>query len=150
MRRKDRERTDSAFLDAVFTDAEVIYVAFKNGEFPYCLPFNFGREGEHIYIHCAHEGQKLDCVRQDNHVSFSCAAHVFIDRARFATYFKSLCGTGLAYIVEDMAEKQRALDCIGEHYDAGCPRPTPEANARRVSVLRIDILSLSGKECISK
>ena len=150
MRRKDRERTEPAFYDEVFTSAEVIYVAFKNGYFPYCLPFNFGRDGERIYIHCAHEGLKLDCLRQDSRVAFSCAVDIVVDQARFATYFKSLCGTGKASIVEDMAEKQHALDCIGAHYDSGCPRPTPEATAKRVSVIRIDILSLHGKQCSPK
>ncbi|MDE5879792.1 MAG: pyridoxamine 5'-phosphate oxidase family protein [Desulfovibrio sp.] len=154
MRRKDRERTDAAFFDAVFASAEVLFLALKNGEFPYCLPVNFAHDrpggGNRLYIHCAHEGLKLDCIRADDRVAFSCAVDIHIDVARATTYYRSLCGTGRARVVEDMAEKCHALDCIGSRYAALCPRPTPEATARRVAILRIDILSLTGKECTPK
>ena len=150
MRRKDRERADAAFFDEVLAAAEVIFLAFKNGEFPYCLPVNFARDGQKLYIHCAHEGLKLDCARSDPRVAFSCAVDIEIDREQASTYYKSVCGTGTAHIVEDMAEKQHALDCIGSRYAARCPRPTPEATARRVAILRIDILSLTGKACLPK
>lgn len=147
MRRKDRERTDSEFFDEVFSAAEVLFLAFTNGDAPYCLPVNFAREGDHIYIHCAPEGLKLDCVRRDDRVAFSCAVDVVIDRERSTTYYKSLCGTGCAVIIDDMEEKRHALDCIGERYAARCPRPAPEATARRVTILRIDIRTLTGKQC---
>lgn len=150
MRRKDRERTDTAFFDEVLAAAEVIFLALHNGEYPYCLPVNFARDGERLYIHCAHEGLKLDCVRRDPRVAFSCAADISIDREEASTYYKSVCGTGTARIVEDMAEKQYALDCIGSRYAARCPRPTPEATARRVTIVRIDILTLTGKACLAK
>lgn len=153
MRRTDRERTDPAFFDEVFGSAEEIFLALRNGDFPYCLPVNFARDpadGMRLYIHCAHEGLKLDCVRRDDRVAFSCAVDIAIDREKASTYYKSVCGTGRAHIVEDMAEKQHALDVIGSRYAARCPRPTPEATARRVSILRIDILSLTGKACLPK
>lgn len=147
MRRKDRERTDAGFFDEVFSAAEVLFLAFDNGDVPYCLPVNFAREGDRIYIHCAPEGLKLDCARRHDRVAFSCAVDVVIDRARSSTYYKSLCGTGRAVIVDDMDEKRHALDRIGERYAARCPRPTPEATARRVTILRIDIQTLTGKQC---
>ena len=147
MRRTDREKTDAAFFDEVLAAAEVIFLAFKNGDFPYCLPVNFARDGERLYIHCALEGLKLDCARTDDRVAFSCAVGITIDREHSSTYYKSLCGTGRAHVVEDMAEKRHALDRIGERYASRCPRPTPEATARRVAILRIDIESLTGKEC---
>lgn len=147
MRRKDRERTDPGFFDEVFSAAEVLFLAFNNGEYPYCLPVNFAREGDHLYIHCAPEGLKLDCARRDARVAFSCAVDVVIDRARSSTYYRSLCGTGRAGIIDGLEEKRHALDCIGERYAARCPRPTPEASARRVTILRIDIETLTGKQC---
>ena len=150
MRRTDRERTDAAFFDEVLAGAEVIFLALQNGDFPYCLPVNFARDGQRLYIHCAHEGLKLDCVRSDPRVAFSCAVDIEIDREKASTYYKSVCGTGRAQVVEDMAEKQHALDCIGSRYAARCPRPTPEATARRVAILRIDILSMTGKACLPK
>lgn len=150
MRRADRERADAAFFDEVFAAAEVLFLAFSNGDFPYCLPVNFARDSQHLYIHCAQEGLKIDCVRRDARVAFSCAVDITIDREHSSTYYKSICGLGHARMVEDVEEKRHALDCIGERYGARCPRPTPEAAARRVAVLRIDIQSLTGKACTPK
>ena len=151
MRRKDRERTDAAFFEAVFAASEVLFLALTNGDAPYCLPVNFAydrtRDRALLYIHCAHEGLKLDCVRSDPRVAFSCATDIHIDCENSATYYKSVCGTGRALVVEDMAEKCHALDCISARYTSRCPRPTPEDAARRVTILRIDIESLTGKEC---
>ena len=47
-------------------------------------------------------------------------------------------------------EKRLALDSLAERYAARCPRPAPDANVRRVAVIRIDILSLTGKRCLSE
>lgn len=148
MRRHDRECSDPAFQDEVFRTATEVFLALRNGDFPYCLPLNFVREGDHLYMHSAREGLKLECVRRDPHVAFSLTVDVRIDTERATTYYKSLCGTGLATIVEDEAEKAHALDILGERYAARCHRPAREADVRRVAILRIDIVSLSGKRCL--
>ena len=81
-------------------------------------------------------------------MAFSLAADVRIDREKSSTYYKSVCGTGRAVVVEDPEEKRLALDCLAERYAARCPRPAPDANVRRVAIIRIDILSLTGKRCL--
>lgn len=148
MRQKKRECHDPAFFDEVFSRSEELFLALHNGDFPYVIPVNFSRLGERIYIHCALEGAKLDLIRQDGRVAFSLAADVRIDREKSTTYYKSVCGTGRAFIVEDPEEKRLALDSIAERYASRCPRPAPEADIRRVGIIRIDIVSLSGKRCL--
>lgn len=148
MRLKKRECHDPAFFDEVFNKGEELFLALHNGDFPYLIPVNFIRLGERIYIHCALAGTKLDLIRQDGRVAFSLAVDVRIDREKSTTYYKSVCGTGRASIVEDPDEKRLALDSIAEHYASRCPRPAPEADIRSVGIVRIDILSLSGKRCL--
>ena len=150
MRRKDRERTDAAFMAQVLAEAEELYVGFNTGGAPYVLPLNFAHVDNALYIHCAVEGRKLDLLRADPRVGFTAAAGVVIVREKFTTRYRSVCGTGRAVIIEEPQAKQRALDSISSRYDALCPRPAPEKMLARTTVIRIDIEELSGKECLGK
>lgn len=147
MRRKDRRREEPAFFDYVFNTAETLSLALDGGEFPCCLPMNFVRLGARIYIHSAKEGRKLNLIRANPHAAFCLACDIRIDREKSSTYYKSICGRGLASIVEDAEEKRAALDALALRYNALCPRPAPDANVRRVAIIRVDILEMSGKEC---
>lgn len=147
MRRKDRENNSEEFYDLVFSKAEIIHVAFRDEPYPYCLPFNFGKVGNNIYIHSAREGKKLDLIRENPEVAFSLAIDIRIDTEKYTTYFKSVCGEGVASLVEDPIEKGAALDAIGERYKARCPRPATSAQIDRVGIIKISIVSLSGKRC---
>ena len=145
MRLSKRECSEPAFFDEVFAKAEELFLALNNGDFPYLIPLNFVRLDQRIYLHSAPEGTKLDLIRKDGRVAFSLAADVRIDREK-----SSICGTARASLVEDTEEKRLALDSLAERYAARCPRPAPDANVRRVAVIRIDILSLTGKRCLSE
>lgn len=145
MRRKEKLRQDAGFFDEVFSGCEEIFVAFMDGEFPYCLPFNFARTGNRIYIHSALRGHKLDCIAANPNVAFALACGIVIDRPKSSTLYKSASGYGIASVVEDAAEKRQALDLLSLRYKAGCPRPATSEMADRVAIIRIDIISVTGK-----
>lgn len=148
MRRMDRFRDSDEFINRVLDDAESIYLAMKDGEYPYCIPLNFARIERHLYMHCASEGHKLDLIARDSHVAFACSLDVVIDRAKSTTYFRSVTGRGLASIVENVEEKCQALEAIGAKYAAACPRPCPASTAARVAIVRVDIEAAWGKESV--
>lgn len=150
MRRKDRLRDNEDFINKVLDDAESICLAMIDGEYPYCIPLNFVRVEDHLYIHCAFEGHKLDLIARDPHVAFSCALDVVIDRAKSTTYFRAVSGRGLAFIVENVPEKCKALEAIGAKYAAACPQPCPPGTAARVAIVRIDIEAIWGKESVPR
>lgn len=146
MRLKKRERLDSKFFDDVLDKAEELFLAINDVEFPYIVPLNFAHNNGKIYIHSATEGTKLDLIRRDPKVSFSLAAEIVIDVRKSTTYYSSVCGRGIASIVEDREEKRLALDSIAMRYKALCPVPATDANVDRVAILRIDVLELTGKQ----
>lgn len=149
MRLKKRECNEEEFFDEVFAAAEDLALAMKAGDFPYVVPVNFAQEksdgARRIYIHCAREGRKLDLLRADARVAFMLRADVEIDREQSTTIYKCLCGTGRAVIVEDAAEKGRALDAIATRYQANCAVPARPEDIARVAIIRIDVETLSGK-----
>lgn len=145
MRRIDREVTDPEFYDYVFAKALEIFLALRDGEYPYCVPLNFVREGNTIYMHSAREGRKLDIIRANGHAAFSLACDVKILPEKNSTCYKSVCGRGFASIVEDRKEKKRALDALAERYNARCPRPASDASIASVAIIRLDIQEMTGK-----
>ena len=75
MRRKDRQVTDGAAIDAIIRGCDCLRLAFPVGDgAPYILPLNFGfvREGEKrvFYFHSAKKGRKLDLARERPLVGF--------------------------------------------------------------------------------
>ena len=150
MRKQNRECLDPAFFDEVFSTADDLCLAMHDGDFPYVIPLNFVRQGNIIYIHCALEGHKLDCINRNPNVAFTLAADVRIHQEKSTTYYKSVCGTGRAVLVEDPAEKGRALDALAQRYAARCPTPTPDAVLARTGVVRIDIVDMVGKRKLPK
>lgn len=145
MRRKDRECNDLEFYEDVFKRAETMFVAFNDGPYPYCIPVNFAKVDNSLYIHCATSGKKLDCIVGNPHIGFSLAIDVIIDVPHSTTYYKSIVGTGIAHILDDPKEKELALAAVAAHYGANCARTLTFMEAQRIGIIRIDIVSLNGK-----
>ncbi len=148
MRRVDRQRDDESFINQVLDDAETIYLAMFDGEYPYCIPLNFCRLDRKLYMHCALEGHKSDLITQNPHVAFATALDIEIDREKATTYFRSVSGRGIARIIGDVSEKCRALEILADKYDSKCPRPCPPRVADRVIIIGIEIEDIHGKQSI--
>lgn len=145
MRLKDRVCNQPEFIDEILSKADTLFLALQDGDFPYCLPVNFARVENRIYFHSALQGHKLDCICHNPKVAFSAAIDIEIDTNNSTTYFKSVCGTAIAKIVENEAEKALALDAIGEHYHSKCQRPAPPKDTARVAIVCLEIVTITGK-----
>ncbi|HJD98093.1 pyridoxamine 5'-phosphate oxidase family protein [Mailhella massiliensis] len=145
MRRKDRECNAPAFFTGLLEQAEVLTLAFQTEEAPYVVPVNFVLLEGALYFHCAKEGRKLDCLKRSPGIGFSVHEVLAIDREKATTLYKSLCGTGKAACVVDMEEKSRALAALAEKYRSRCTLPIPPKVLESTEVVKISILSLSGK-----
>lgn len=150
MRKTERECNTADFYAEVFNKADELYLALNTGTFPYIIPINFVYTNKVLYFHCATEGVKLDLLAKDARVAFSTATDIAIDQQKSTTYYKSVCGTGHAVLVEDSAEKIQALDSLAKRYTSHCPSPTPPRMLEKVAVVRIDILEMSGKKNLPK
>jgi uncharacterized protein len=58
MRRKDREITDRAEIDAILSEAVVCRLGLVDGSEPYIVPMCFGYDGTFLYLHSAPEASK--------------------------------------------------------------------------------------------
>lgn len=146
MRRKDREITDKAAIEAILQRAQVCRIALADGEQPYIVPVCFGYEPGRLYFHSATEGRKLDILRRNDRVCFEAEADAeFIpaDQAcEWTVRFSSVIGFGKAAFVENPEEKEHALQVLMQHYGG---QTTGFGDLRRVAVIRIDVEEMTGK-----
>ena len=77
---------------------------------PYAVPVNLVREENRVYFHCAREGKKVLCMRQNPRVFVTCvAADAQVDEPRLTTHYASAMLRGVAEEVTDEPEKIHAL-----------------------------------------
>ena len=152
MRRKDREITDAEEIRRILSRARVLHLGLNDDEGPYVVPMHYGFTFEDgkltLYVHCAKEGRKLDLLRRDGRVF----VEIDTDEAllpgetacAWGARYASVMGRGRAAIVEDAAEKCRALTLLMRTQTGKDFSITPEM-AAAVTVLRIDVETYTAK-----
>ncbi len=150
MRRKDRELTNKADIEAVLKKAFVCHLGLADGDQPYVVPMNYGYEDGHIYLHGAAEGRKIDVIRKNNKVCFE--METFQSEivkggdqpCDWGTAFRSVIGFGTAKLLENSEEKIRALNIIVKAHDDR-DFTFPEAMLKMTAVIDITISEMTGK-----
>lgn len=125
MRKQEREVCGAQEKLDILRRCEYMALALRGEEAPYCVPLNFGAElaggALVLYFHCAREGTKLELLRKDGRVGFT-AAHMLrvfnkgVAPCGYTTDYESVCGSGIAYIVEDEAERLHGLRVLMRQY----------------------------------
>ena len=102
-----------------------------------------------FYLHCAHEGRKLDLIRANPHVCVELDCDVQMVSGgdvpcRYGSAYASVIGTGVACVVEDAAEKIHGLQLlmrnqIGRDFDFD------QQMAASVEVVKVVVSDFSAK-----
>lgn len=126
-------------------------LATNGPEGPYITPMHFILEGDRIYFHCARRGRKLDNIRHDSRVCFEVSEMLEIKEhanpCKFSTRYRSVLVFGRVGLVNDEAEKVKALNLISQKYSStGKFEPVTEEQGKSVTVLVLGIENISGKE----
>jgi len=149
MRRREREITDRAEIEAILAEATVCRIGLSDGHEPYVVPLSFGYEGGTVYLHAAHEGKKIDLIRKNPRCCFEtdiCDRLVKGDNpCSWGMRYRSVIGSGNAEILADPEEKRHGLTCIMQHY-GGAPHDFSEKDLDAVTVIRIRLDSVTGKK----
>lgn len=152
MRRKDREVTSRADIEAILQQCRVAHIAFQDEEAPYIVPMNFGYdwqgEAPVLYFHCAAEGKKLDLIKNCPKVGVEMdCGHQLVGEKKACSYgflFQSITGWGVAELVETLEEKQHSLERLMFQQTGKEFSITPE-ETKTVTVFRIRLCSFSAK-----
>lgn len=152
MRRKDREITDIRDIEKIIAGARYLHLGMFDGDFPYVVPMHYGYElkaGKIIfYMHCAKEGHKLDCIKKNNNVFIEIDMGEAIITAdipcKYGAAYESVMCRGKAEIIDDKEEKVQALELLMKT-QTGENHKIDVAMSEQVSVIRVDVLSYTGK-----
>jgi nitroimidazol reductase NimA-like FMN-containing flavoprotein (pyridoxamine 5'-phosphate oxidase superfamily) len=148
MRRKDREQDEDFALAVVDKCAYAVMATVNPDGSPYCIPISPAREGRWLYFHSAHEGHKIDNLRQRNQACVSCVGAQEIIPGKFSLKYESAVIFGSASEVLDPEEKIRALALISRRYAPDNMAAFDKAVERQLdqtAVWKIHIDEISGK-----
>lgn len=120
MTRRERQIFDIDKILEILEKSKVIHIGMVDGDEPYVVPMNYGYTYENekltIWLHGATTGRKLDIIRKNPKVFFEmeCDLVPFEDdvACKYGLSYSSLMGKGIATIIEDSVEKQKALSLL--------------------------------------
>jgi nitroimidazol reductase NimA-like FMN-containing flavoprotein (pyridoxamine 5'-phosphate oxidase superfamily) len=148
MRRIDRALSESESREIMARADHGFLATVSEDGWPYAVAVNHVLAGNLLYLHCALSGHKLDNIAHDERVCFSAVASAEIIPEKVTTHYKSAILFGRASVVEDPAEKRRALELLGQRFCAGF-MPQVEEEIRqdgpKTIVVRIQIERITGK-----
>ncbi len=153
MRRKEKEITGIAEMEAIIARADICRIALAGKDIPYIVPMNFGYTGgadRKLYFHCANEGRKIDMIRMNNNVCFELDTdHEVMDgeaACDFGSRYASVIGWGKIFIITGDEEKREGLNSIMRHYSERSAFSFNPDVLERTTVLRLDITEMTGKK----
>ena len=149
MRRKDKEIIDIKEIEEIIMNAKVCHLGLSIDNIPYVVPLSFGYENKTIYLHSAKQGKKIDILKQNNKVCFEFNIDNEIKESdkgcKWGVNFRSVIGFGKAYFIENIEEKQKALNTIIKNYTDKIFE-LPEKNVSNTLLVKITIEQITGKQ----
>ena len=149
MRRKDKEITDKEVIKSALNRALVCRLGLTENNMPYIVPMNFGYKDNCLYFHSAPIGKKIEIIKKNNKVCFEIDLDhdvVITDSACNATMkYLSIIGFGIAELINEFEEKQKALNVIMDHYSTKKIHEFSKKMIKRIIIIRIKIESMTGK-----
>jgi hypothetical protein len=148
MRRKEKEISDRAEIEAVIQDARVCRLGMCDGQTPYVVPLCFGYAAQTFYFHCAAAGRKLEILEKNPNVCLELESGVAVKSGKnacdWSMNYRSVIAFGRAARVEAPEAKRRALDLIVARYAPGS-FDYPEAALAKTVILEVRVQSMAGK-----
>jgi hypothetical protein len=151
MRRKEKQIVDLPAIESVISKAEICHLALSVNDRPYVVPLCFGYQAKTLYFHSAAAGKKLEMIRANPQVCFELVVDnriITADQAcNWSMKYKSVIGFGKASVIEDKAERTKALTIIMKQYADQSWEFKPSLLEKTV-LIRVEIEEMTGKQSL--
>ncbi|AZP80905.1 pyridoxamine 5'-phosphate oxidase family protein [Mycobacterium avium subsp. paratuberculosis] len=157
-RYRERARYDRRTVHRILDEALICHLGYLSGGRPVVLPTTHARRGETLYLHGSTGGGPVLAARAAAAAGAGlpvCVTVTLVDAlvlARAAMHhsvnFRSVVVLGDARVVDDPAEKSRALSRLLDHIGPGRAADCRAADARELAatgVLALDLAEVSAK-----
>jgi len=122
MGKEEKLVRDPAVVAGIVRGAEVCRLGMADGLQPYVVPLSFGYDGQHIYLHCAPRGKKVEILEKNPCVCLEFEQDIELSKkggpCSWGYRYRTVVAFGKAEPVEAPEEKAKALNLIIEHCDA--------------------------------
>ncbi|CAM2825495.1 flavin-nucleotide-binding protein [Mycobacterium intermedium] len=152
-RYRERARYDRETVHRILDEALVCHLGFLNADRPAVLPTTHARLGETLYVHGSTGSNPMLTAKPAGLPV--CVTVTLVDGlvlARSAMHhslnYRSVVAMGTARLVEDPAEKLRAMNALLDHIRPGRAADCRPPNARELAataVLALDLREVSAK-----
>ena len=140
--------TDRDTIESIIQQAAICRIGLAENGQPYVVPVCFGYQDGAIYFHSGQMGKKMDILRRNDAVCFEIDVDHHLEPGssgcKYSMTYRSVIGFGHATLLEDSAEKRRALDVIMAHYQAA-PDDYPDPVVTETAVVKITIDQMTAK-----
>ncbi len=154
-RYRERAHYDRKTVHAILDEALICHLGYVGAGGPVVLPTTHARLGETLYLHGSTGGSPMLAAKAAPAGLPVCVTTTLVDGlvlARAAMHhsvnFRSVVVLGAARVVDDPAEKLRAMRCLLDHIRPGRADDCRTPNARELAatgVLALDLVEVSAK-----
>jgi len=154
-RYRERAHYDRKAVHAILDEALICHLGYLGAGGPVVLPTTHARLGDTLYLHGSTGGGPMLAAKAAPSGLPVCVTVTLVDGlvlARAAMHhsvnFRSVVVLGAARVVDDPAEKLRALSCLLDHIRPGRAADCRIPNARELAatgVLCVDLVEVSAK-----
>jgi len=154
MRRTDRELLKPEEITDVLSAGTIAQIAFIDGQESYIVTMNYGfsddPSGLKLYFHCANQGRKIDCIRNNPQVCFTISiCDPFTPAAKACGYgmkYRSVVGYGKIRIITDDTERITGLNQLMKQYTGKDSWEYDQEMLKKTTVFCLDVERISGKQ----
>ena len=154
-RYRERAHYNRKAVHAILDEALICHLGYLGAGGPVVLPTTHARLGDTLYLHGSTGGGPMLAAKAAPSGLPVCVTVTLVDGlvlARAAMHhsvnFRSVVVLGAARVVDDPAEKLRALSCLLDHIRPGRAADCRIPNARELAatgVLSVDLVEVSAK-----
>lgn len=156
MRRKELEIKSKKKMQSIIAGQEWMTVAMCKGKTPYLVTvtYSYDARNESFYFHCAPVGKKIDYLKANPIVWGQVLEDLGYVSGECEHDYRSVMFRGRAEFIDEMNEKRKALglmiDKLEDRPSEARKRLITQSSLEKVSIVRVKVLELSGKESIRR
>ena len=137
-------------MERILREEVLGYLGLSGDGQPYVVPLNYAYAAGKILFHCGLTGRKLDAIRRNPHVCFTVGRQTGEVRDHAGdppchVDSDSVICYGRARLLDELAEREAALNMFNRRYRPGAP-DLPQERVEQCMAVEITVAEMTGRQ----